>query len=161
VWTHVTVTRDVSAKEFRWFKNGSLSETDPYTNNPGGGANCYYSLGKRSGGTGSASVHLAEVGLWDRELSDDEIAALGAGLSPDHFPNSIVSYVSFRDNSTYCKYTGAPDTTYGSGGVESDHPEGVVYPAMPRIGIKAPAAVGARPQGPLSHPLSGPFGGPL
>jgi hypothetical protein len=80
-WHHVVVTRNATTTKV-WL-NGALAAED---DNQGTGSASSISLGKDGSGGGSYYTGLLDaVGIWDRILSDSEIADLwnsGSGLEP-------------------------------------------------------------------------------
>ena len=140
IWTHITVARDVSANTIYWYKNGVISETDPYaTNDPTTTATTLlYTIGGRSDHVNLINdMTIAEVGLWNRRLSADEIASLGNGFSPDHYMFGLQSYVPFIGSSTNCLLNGTP--TSSSGGAAAEHPSTIIYPNKYCYEITIPA----------------------
>lgn len=129
-WHNIIVRRDVTANTVEAWLNTSPLTTFNYTNDPTSTATTVsYTLGSRSGGTGSCPSSFAEVGLWNRKLTDDEIAILNKEYSPLFIPNGLVSYVDcIRDLKDYFR-KGSPALNPGSGSITViDHPR-VIYPS--------------------------------
>lgn len=82
-WYHIAFTYDSSAAEVKWYKNGTLQETD----STGGSSIASGTSDFRIGGfTASVATDakMDEVGIWSKVLTADEISTLynsGSGLA--------------------------------------------------------------------------------
>lgn len=87
-WNHWTLRRLSGTGQI--FRNGatfgSTFADTPLTPVATGGTSGIISLDP------AHTVELAEMAIWDRALSDGEIAALGKGYTPAHFLSSIKFY---------------------------------------------------------------------
>jgi hypothetical protein len=94
-WYNVVVRRDTSANTVEMWINGTAQTTYNYVTDPTStDTTAIYSLFNRSSGTGAISAtSLCEVGLWNRKLTDGEVAILFDGFSPDHIPSGLISYL--------------------------------------------------------------------
>lgn len=85
---------------------------------------------------------LAECALWNRVLSDGELAALGRGFAPAFFPNGRVFYSTVDGRSSpELNYAG---TTHGTltGTSYLEHPP-IIYPSRSIIGRHIASAGGS------------------
>ncbi|KKL48686.1 hypothetical protein LCGC14_2323050, partial [marine sediment metagenome] len=97
-----------------------------------------YVLGNRGAGNRGWDGRQAELGVWDRILSDAEMAALGKGASPLNFPDALVMPIPLvRDVIDYMN-----DNPTVTGTTVIEHPPKIFYPGSSQIGLDA-AAVGA------------------
>jgi hypothetical protein len=102
-------------------------------------------IGRLSRPTPAAYFHgsCAEAGVWAAALSDEEIAALAAGLSPLQVrPQSLVAYWPLFARATNEEDWVGGNTLAVTGATAADHPR-IIYPAWPEIIL--PAAGGASP----------------
>ena len=102
---------------------------------------------------------IAEVGLWDVALTTGERDTLAAGYSPSFVrPASRVEYWPLvRDLNSRV----SSNTMSATGTTVSPHPR-IIYPSSQFINtVAAGAPPGTVPKGPLTHPLYGPFAGPI
>lgn len=93
-WAHVLGTR--KSTTWKCYVDGDGSSSSTSTSAPSSPSD-YYTVGMSPNSSGAASGRyfdgaVAEVAFWDRALDDDEIAGLGAGMSPLFYPHSLVRY---------------------------------------------------------------------
>lgn len=76
---------------------------------------------------------VAEVGIWNAALSDDDVAALAMGYSPKLVrPDALVSYFPFvQDDGDRDDWSNYPLAAQNAPGY-ADHPP-IIYPSRPRI----------------------------
>jgi hypothetical protein len=101
-------------------------------------------IGRLSRPTPAAYFHgsCAEAGVWAAALSDEEIAALAAGLSPLQVrPQSLVAYWPLFARATNEEDWVGGNTLAVTGATAADHPR-IIYPAWPEIILPAAAASG-------------------
>jgi hypothetical protein len=99
-------------------------------------------IGRLSRPTPAAYFHgsCAEAGVWAAALSDEEIAALAAGLSPLQVrPQSLVAYWPLFARATNEEDWVGGNTLAVTGATAADHPR-IIYPAWPEIILSAAAA---------------------
>jgi hypothetical protein len=99
-------------------------------------------IGRLSRPTPAAYFHgsCAEAGVWAAALSDEEIAALAAGLSPLQVrPQSLVAYWPLFARATNEEDWVGGNTLTVTGATAADHPR-IIYPAWPEIILSAAAA---------------------
>jgi hypothetical protein len=92
-------------------------------------------IGRLSRPTPAAYFHgsCAEAGVWAAALSDEEIAALAAGLSPPHVrPGALVAYWPLFARATNEEDWVGGNTLTVTGATAADHPR-IIYPAWPEI----------------------------
>jgi hypothetical protein len=151
-WYHVAATNDVSdttaSTSIKVYLDGteeayfsSVNGTGPQPTD-----NDDWVIGiEDGGGSNEFDGDIAEVGLWERILSDSEIAALATGAAPNMMINGLAGYYSLRRNVYEMMGQGAPVTTRGTPDV-TDHPPGIYYPSnMLTLGRTAGAAPAAGP----------------
>ncbi len=121
-WVHIGVSYDSgnTANDAAIYFNGvsqAVTEYDapigsPLTNpDP-------YCVGNRGDGTRTYPGRLAEFAIWDRILTPEEWAAIGAGVSPLSYRRSLVCYVPLvRD---IVDFVGAKPSA--TGGASQPHP---------------------------------------
>jgi hypothetical protein len=82
----------------------------------------------------------AEAAIWNVALTDDEIKALAAGLSPPHVrPGALVAYWPLFARATNEEDWVGGNTLTVTGATAADHPR-IIYPAWPEIILPAAAA---------------------
>ena len=75
VWQHVVLVRNAAMKQIRGYKNGAPGLTSSYVTGPG--ANAYnVNIGRNPGGSQHFKGLIDEVRIYDRVLSDAEVASL-------------------------------------------------------------------------------------
>lgn len=84
-------------------------------------------IGATSSGSGDYDGLIAEVAVWNRVLSADEIAILSDAFSPAFIPNGLVFYAPLMGN-----YSPEIDLRYGTTGsftgtAKANHPR-IIYP---------------------------------
>jgi hypothetical protein len=106
----------------------------PSTNRTGVGALERATPGKFLNGS------CAEAAIWNVALTDDEIKALAAGLSPPHVrPGALVAYWPLFARATNEEDWVGGNTLTVTGATAADHPR-IIYPAWPEIILPAAAA---------------------
>lgn len=106
----------------------------PSTNRTGVGALERATPGKFLNGS------CAEAAIWNVALTDDEIKALAAGLSPLQVrPQSLVAYWPLFARATNEEDWVGGNTLTVTGATAADHPR-IIYPAWPEIILSAAAA---------------------
>jgi hypothetical protein len=106
----------------------------PSTNRTGVGALERATPGKFLNGS------CAEAAIWNVALTDDEIKALAAGLSPPHVrPGALVAYWPLFARATNEEDWVGGNTLTVTGATAADHPR-IIYPAWPEIILSAAAA---------------------
>lgn len=102
---------------------------------------------------------LAEVALWNRELTSGEITGLATGYAPIFFSNGLKFYSTLMNkNDSNCKITGTAAVFDGCSNYS--HPP-IIYPVPAFYSIPTATAGGNAPTGGIYGPLFGPFGGPI
>lgn len=159
VWQHVAMTDDgsLTAANCILYRDGTEVGSYGETLNGSGTettANSTWSLGGRTlDNNRNLNGRLAEVGVWNRQLSVYEILALGKGWSPLLIPNGLRFYTPLWGNTSESNYLGAASTTT-VGTIKQDHPQkSLIYPQQPRFFDPAEAAA------PAGHPAMRRFGG--
>ncbi len=163
-WHHAAATSDAVDSRAVYLDGGNVV-TNSSSRNPSG-INMMSVGAPPAASSEFFSGAIAEVGIWNVALTDMEVLALASGVLPkDVRPESLVAYWPLY------AFTGdAPD--FGGGKfnltdtntvLTANHAPIVPYSRRfwghgPLIGV---AAAGARPQGPLGHPLHGPLAGPI
>lgn len=119
-------------------QEGTTTTSTPFT--PGGSSSTTIGARQNEGTsiTGFFDGLIAEAAMWDRALSDAEIAALAKGFSPKFFPKNLLFYKPLIRDIADQKDSG---TWTSSGTVAADHPR-IYYPSRPQA-IFPPAAAAA------------------
>lgn len=147
VWEHAGAMRDRTNDQGKVYKGGVLDCT-PQTDKDASidvVDDLIYGVWV-SGGvdqSGWFSGYIAEVGIWHRELSTTEWAALGKGYSPLFFPKSLIHYTPLigRHSPEIDLMTGLNGTLDGTSAIA--HPR-IFYPTAQSYRM---GAVGAPPAG--------------
>ena len=128
------------------YYNGANKGTNTTSNTPSGISRTI--LGKFNSNSTNASTDfvLAEVGMWNVALTDDEALTLSQGFSPLLVrPQSLVAYWPLYGRAGASggeeSWVGAFPLTHANSPAVVDHPPRIIYPSRPRIIIPA-AAVG-------------------
>lgn len=137
MWAHMLITYDDSstANDPALWIDGVL-QTLSTNGVPSGTANALNTslyIGNIAGGTRAVNMRIAEVGRWNRILSNGEIAALAKGYSPLFFRSGLVAYLPLvRDTNDWKN-----GTTTVSGTAVQVHPVGIRYPGQVQISTVA------------------------
>lgn len=132
VWVQVGVSYDSSSvsNNARIYFNG-VEQAAVRSDTPSGVVDTNtdpYVVGNRGDGLRCWPGRMAEFAIWDRLLTDEEWAGLGAGFSPSCFPRSLVSYVPLvREKIDLLR---AAPTIIGT--VVQNHPR-TFYPSAPTV----------------------------
>jgi hypothetical protein len=129
VWTHLCTTSDSNADAagMECYVNGAIPGS---VGSQGGGTeNAHsglYSIGGRnSDDTKNLPGLIAEVGVWDRVITTDEINALVKGFSPLHFRRGLRAYYKLIGRKDIDIVGGGTPTYDGTSIIE--HPR-IIYP---------------------------------
>ena len=140
-WNHCMAVFATTTSRSSWL-NGLNKDTDATDRTPAGIDQTEIATILRSNPIGYASGRIAEIGLWNADLSDAEVAILATGISPLAVrPQSLVAYWPLMGN-----LSPEPDwlenkysMTLVNGPTKADHPP-VMYPVSPQI-IHVPTGV--------------------
>ncbi len=143
VWYHVVMTRRSGTLLF--YVDGTstgFSNTDADNGTPSGSFTIATQDRNSDGNLAWAfNGKMAEVGAWNRALSDAEISALAKGFSPLFFKRELKRYFSLPNENYVIDYaTGAAVTTAGTPDAFA-HPR-VIYPYSGFV-VPTPSAVAA------------------
>lgn len=139
-WHHHAVT--ITATTIQAYVDGSSVTTTVSSNTASGSLTTWasFSAGNRtSDGARNWDGMLAQIAVWDRVLSADEIAALAKGFSPHHFPGSLVLYLPMdRAGTNFARNQAAPTIT---GTLVREESPKIILP----VGLFLPPNGGAAP----------------
>ena len=142
-WTHVCgVVRALDDREF--YVNGTSEVSSTTTLN--GVTFNRVAIGVSADSTpyGDANAKIAEVGVWDSELTAGEIAAIGSGCSPLFVQPQNLSYYrrGIRGDDGQLMSNGTSSDTFGDP-LNSEHPP-ITYPSAQMLYSVAAPAVTSR-----------------
>jgi concanavalin A-like lectin/glucanase superfamily protein len=132
-WTHVALTDLGSgvAASVRIFVNGqvltSYSETIDGSGTETSNASFWSLGGRQADDIRNMDGRMAEVGVWDRRLTLDEIKDLGRGDAPLFFPSGLRFYAPLDGRTPERNLVGAIATTMDGTSVQS-FPVPIKYP---------------------------------
>lgn len=147
-WVHLAYVVDPGNSRQEYYKDGSSRSTGTQS-----GALSYTLNDGTTIGAHDSSANfdldgrIAEVGVWDRGLSDDEVAALAGGFSPLCFPDGLLACLPLVRG----VYDALGNTVTDSGTAAADHPPGIIYPSNPIISFTPSAAPGVNLTAAIYH----------
>lgn len=146
-WIHFVVASTGSATatnaNHAIYENGALLAELTYTSStdtevPAAGS---FSLGGQIySDTTNHDGQIAEVGVWDRQITAGEAAALAAGFAPSCISNGLVAYMPLV-NDTADVMNGPADTV--DGGSAFVHPS-IIYPSTYKVQTYPPLVAAAQ-----------------
>lgn len=160
-WNHLLAVASSSTSRYA-YTNGVAGSEGTTSRVPSGLDEVF--LGTRNAQNEHAVGAIAEASVWDAVLTQAEIDLLNLGYSALFVrPQNLVAYWPLVGRSDPEMDLFDRNTALSEVGTVSvdTHPP-IIYPRRSQIIIPPAFAIAAgRPQGPLGHPFSGPFGGPI
>lgn len=131
-WQYVGVTFDWSNHTTcDYFKDGSkqtLTSTATVSGAPDD-AGVPITIGKRTNDSMQYDGKIAEIGIWNRELTDTEMLEMtGNRLSPLFYPRGLTHYLPLTDTGSTERNLITPNNGTVTGATVSDHPP-ILYPS--------------------------------
>ena len=143
-WFHALLT--YSNGVVTLYLNGSADGSDTHgSGNLPNNSNAVY-IGNQPTSTSNApDGRIAEVGIWSRVLTDNEIASLARGTPPSRFPDSLELYQPLGHGSPEPDYSGKLRNGTVTGAVVADHPPMMSAFGFDSYGVFASAVGGSTP----------------
>jgi hypothetical protein len=145
-WYHLVYTDDVTGAAGTYIKMYRDGVEETYANtSDGSGAqtacNDEFNTGLSKQGTQDIDADIAEIAVWRRVLTPDEVKMLATGASPLFLRKDLDFYAPMRRGvSDYCGQ-GPAETTHGTP-EKAPHPPGIYYPASAHV-YKSTVVAGA------------------